>query len=418
MNPLPLRTRAGSLAALAALAVTPALGNGFRVSSQDAFASGRGEAFAATADNPSAIYYNPAGIGQLKGHDLRGGVYGLYLDVQHQPTGGGNSSKNSEDLQAIPQLYYTYGPEKLPLTFGLGLYSPYGLSSEWPQDSGFRTVATQGKLTYMTINPVVSFKLRENLFIGGGPTINFANLDLQQGLTPIPNNDLFKFKGDGSAVGFNLGLLWQPHQKVSLGLNYRSASQMDFDGTTTTAVYSPVLGVMPVIPPSFSLQQNASTKMSFPQNVVCGVSYRPTPDWNFEFNADYTDWNTMNQLTVNQATPVPPIPLYWQSSWYYEAGVTRKLGQQWRVSAGYIYNQNSVPDAYYSPLVSDLNRQFVTAGVGYSGKHFNADLAYQFGFSAGRTVAGSWAGTSNQGMADGHYKFRSQALLLSLGWKF
>ncbi len=409
--------RAFCLSTLSALACTPALGTGFRLPDQDAFATGRGEAFAATADNPSAIYYNPAGIGQLKGHNLRGGVYGLYLNVEHEAPGGGSSIKNQEDLHAIPQLFYTYGPEKLPLTFGLGVYSPYGLSSEWAQDSGFRTLAIKGKLTYMTINPVVSYQPVKNLYIGAGPTINFADLDLQQGITPYPNNDLFKFKGDGTAVGFNLGLLWQPHQKVSFGLNYRSASRMDFDGTTTTSFYSPVLGSMPIIPPSFSLQQNASTKMSFPQNVVCGFSFRPTPDWNLEFNADYTDWNTMNSLTVNQANGSPAYqPLYWQSSWYYEVGVTRKLGKQWRVGLGYIYNQNSVPDAYYSPMVSDLDRQFVSAGVGYSGKHFNADLAYQFGFSAGRTVSGSWVGYPQN--ADGQYSFHSQALLLSLGWKF
>jgi hypothetical protein len=44
--------------------------NGFGLPDQDAFAMGRGEAFVATADNPSAIYYNPAGITQLKGDNL------------------------------------------------------------------------------------------------------------------------------------------------------------------------------------------------------------------------------------------------------------------------------------------------------------------------------------------------------------
>ena len=41
--------------------------NGFRLPDQDAFATARGEAFVATADNPSAIYYNPAGITQIRG---------------------------------------------------------------------------------------------------------------------------------------------------------------------------------------------------------------------------------------------------------------------------------------------------------------------------------------------------------------
>ena len=58
--------------------------NGFRLASQDAFATARGEAFVATADNPSAIYYNPAGITQLEGNNLRSGIYGIYLDPSLQ----------------------------------------------------------------------------------------------------------------------------------------------------------------------------------------------------------------------------------------------------------------------------------------------------------------------------------------------
>ena len=59
--------------------------NGFRLADQDAFATARGEAFVATADNPSAIYYNPAGITQLEGNNLRGGIYGIYLDPSYRP---------------------------------------------------------------------------------------------------------------------------------------------------------------------------------------------------------------------------------------------------------------------------------------------------------------------------------------------
>ena len=53
--------------------------NGFRPPDQDAFATARGEAFAAAADNASAIYYNPAGISQLEGFDFRARVYGSHI---------------------------------------------------------------------------------------------------------------------------------------------------------------------------------------------------------------------------------------------------------------------------------------------------------------------------------------------------
>ena len=44
--------------------------NGFIISEQDAEAMGSASAFAARASNPSAIFYNPAGITQLDGINM------------------------------------------------------------------------------------------------------------------------------------------------------------------------------------------------------------------------------------------------------------------------------------------------------------------------------------------------------------
>ena len=170
----------------------------------------------ATADNPSAIYYNPAGITQLKGHQVRGGTYGLYLHPTFTSPGTGKHYQNEKDLHGVPQLFYTYGPDDFPLSFGLGVYSPYGLSTRWPHDSGFRTVSTEASLRYFTINPVVAWQVCPSLSLAAGVTANYAEMDLRQGLFwPTQPWDGFKFKGDGWDVGYNLGLLWKLHGRLS-----------------------------------------------------------------------------------------------------------------------------------------------------------------------------------------------------------
>src|SRR6266513_5581711 len=123
--------------------------DGFRLPDQDAFATARGEAFAATADNASAIYYNPAGISQLKRGNFRRGIYGIYLPVSYKSPSG-RSFDNEKDLQAVPQLFLTYTPNKSRLSYGLGIYAPYGLGFRWPQDTGFRTLAIESQLTYLS----------------------------------------------------------------------------------------------------------------------------------------------------------------------------------------------------------------------------------------------------------------------------
>ena len=398
---------------------------GFRLPDQDAFATARGEAFAATADNASAIYYNPAGLGQLQGHQLRGGVYGVDLGLSYHFPGGG-SFDNRKDLHAVPQLFYAYGAETLPLSFGLGIYSPYGLSSEWPQNTGFRTLATEGSLTYYTINPVVAWRVLTNLSVAAGLTLNYADADLQRGLFwPAQSFDNFGFKGDGWDVGYNLGLLWRAHEKVSIGVAFRSPTTFNLDGRTQyrNDVPLPIPGG-PTIPTFPEQRVDANARFPFPLNAVFGISFRPTPAWNIEFNADYTDWSRLDTVTIHQARPFPPLisqdlPLVfnWESSWYYEFGATRYLRNGWSVSAGYIYNENSVPDANYQPMVGDLDRHFLSIGTGFKGKQFAFDAAYQFGYGPTRTVTGSAPSGIGQ-TADGQYEFFSHAVLLTAGWHF
>jgi long-chain fatty acid transport protein len=388
---------------------------GFRLPDQDAFATGRGEAFVATADNPSAIYYNPAGITQLEGNNLRAGIYGIYLDPSFTPPGGGQSYDNQLKYHAIPQFYYTYGRKDWPVSFGLGSYSPFGLGVIWPQNipGGFRTTAVESKLLTETINPVVAIKLSPALSVGGGVMVNYAKMKLQQGITPVPGNDLFQFEGDGWTVGYNLGLLWQPVEKFSFGANFRSGTTMNFNGQTE-AIFPPFY---PSANPHYS---SANANWPLPLDASFGISYRPTSKWNLEFDADYTDWSALGTVNVNQSSPpFPsnpiPVTLDWESSWYFEWGATRYFDNGWHVSAGYIFNQNSVPDANYTPLVADLDRHFVSVGVGHKGKSFDFDVAYQFGYGPTRTVSGaSYASVP----ANGDYTFISHAIAVSVGWHF
>lgn len=395
---------------------------GFRLPDQDAFATARGEAFVATADNASAIYYNPAGLTQLEDNNVRLGVYGIDLEPSYQRPGSSSTYYNENTLHAVPQLFYAYSLKDYPLSLGLGIYSPYGLSEKWPQDSGLRTVGTEGSLAYDTINPVVAVKLPWNFSLAAGLMVNYSSIDLQQGLTPVPNNDLFEFKGDAWAVGYNLGLRWQPLQQLAFGVTFRSSSEMDYSGHTDAESSG---GPLPVVPSTYS---SANVNYQFPLEVATGVSFRPTEKWNLEFDAEYTHWSSLGNLTIHQATPSPlvplgniPLDLDLQSSWYFEWGVTRYFDNGWHVSAGYIFNENSMSDAHYVPLMTDEDRHFFSLGVGYTGKHLSCDLAYQLGYGPDRTVVGSAAPLgypANYHPADGTYSFLSNALMLTVGWHF
>jgi long-chain fatty acid transport protein len=397
--------------------------NGFRLADQDAFATARGEAFVATADNPSAIYYNPAGITQLEGNDLRGGIYGIYLDQSYSPLNSGSTYHSSDHLAAVPQIFYTYSSTNIPVSFGLGVYAPYGGSMSWPGDTGFRAVALNGSLTYFTFNPVVAVKLPLNFSIGAGLMVNYANMDLEQGMIgdPLPPN-FFRFKGDGWGVGYNLGLLWQPIDQISIGATFRSSTTITFAGQNEAEMRSLSSQIT---------HRSAQADFTFPLTAVFGISYRPTPKWNLEFDADYTDWSSFGTINIRQGQAPPnsiPLPdhptliLDWQASWMYELGATRYFDNGWHASAGFVYNENSVPNAYYTPLAADLDRYFFSVGAGRKGKRFDFDVTYQLGYGPAHTVIGSTpstiAGKIAGQTADGKYDFISHAVMLTVGMHF
>lgn len=379
-----------------------AWGHGFRQPDQDAAATARGEAFVATADNPSAIYYNPAGITQLEGLQTRVGLYNVSFESEFNDT-----FKTDGDMNVAPQIFAVYSPDESPLSYGLGVYVPYGLSLEWPETTGFRSAGLAADLAYTTVNPVIGWQICDTVSIGAGPTFNFGDLELKQGLSPFPGNDYFRFQGDGFAAGFNAGLMWQITEQFVFGAAYRSKTELDYEGSSR---------LFANIPPT-DITVTSAAELPTPQNIAAGLSWRPTPKWNIEFNVDWTDWNQLNTVPIRQGIPVPPLTLNWESSIYYELGGTYKFDNGWHVSAGYIYNENSMPEATYTPLVADLDRQFLSVGAGSTIGNFSFDVAYQFGFADSRNVTGSPVTLAGQ-TADGQYDFTSHAVALSVGWKF
>ena len=408
------RQNARCLVALLAAALCPVAAQalGYRFPNQDPEAIARGNAFVATADNPSAIYYNPAGISQLEGQNVRAGVYVGFEGYDYTSPTGVKASVDSSPV-AVPQFYYAMSLESLPLSFGLGAYAPYGFSLDWGQDPPFSTVAQQGNLLYLSLNPVVAWKILPNLSLGAGPTFNYSDAKFQRRIAfdeigfignplPIPGSE-FKLRGNGWAYGFNAGVLWQPHEMWSLGVNYRSPTTVDYHGTAETLPSPP-------LPASTS----ADATIKFPQFVVGGVSFRPTEDWNLEFDVDWADWDSVHQITINTPLANTAWPLNYESSFMFEFGVTRKLPKNYFVSVGYIYSQNSSPDHDFNPIIPDTDLHLGSIGFGHKGKHWDWALAYHFGYIPERKVNNDVSFPS----ANGTYHVFNNAVELAVSCKF
>jgi long-chain fatty acid transport protein len=439
---------------------------GSRIPDQDAEASARGDAFTATADNASAIYYNPAGLTQLpEGFSIRTGVYAIDIQDKYQPLpgGSGKDSWNHSTLQSVPQIYLAYHPKNQIFTFGLGIYSPFGLKTEWPDDASFRQAGVYGGLHDIAFNPVVAIQVTRTLSVGLGISANYLSTDLRDGLTSA-QGDSFEFKGDGLAVSGNVGIMWKPTEQHSFGLTYHTPMSGDFTGHTQTHLNSSEIRAAKAgnaaiaagkaqlsqaiqkinslpLPPAykatliaqanaqFAAQMAASGvpasgefptsfptlpakgTLKFPQYAVFGYSFRPTPDWNIEADIDWTDWDSVNDFILKQnGGATVKVPFDWTHSFMYELGATHLMGP-WKLSLGFIYSENSVPSGTFNPLVPDSDRYLASLGIGRTFGQFSVDVAYQLGIGPKRTIV-------NDSPADGSYSYLSNAVSISLGYHF
>lgn len=386
------------------LTCTCARAVGFRLPNQDPEGIARGNAFAATADNGSAIYYNPAGITQIEGQEAQVGLY-LISASTHYTSPTGSKAETDPSIQYVPQLWYVRSLESLPLSFGLGVYAPYGLGLDWGDNSPLRTVAQRGKLLYATVNPVIAWNVVPSLSIAIGPTINYSQATLKQGFSAFNPIDSFRFDGSDLGFGFNAGVRWQPIPQLAFGVNYRSPTTLDYHGKTET---------MPSAPSPYFSSTSTRASLNFPQYVVAGVSFRPTENWNFEVDVDWTDWDPVKQI-VFKGTPLGDLPfvLNLHSSFMYEFGITRQLGKGYFVSVGYFYSENSSPDRNFNPIIPDANLQLGGLGFGHRGQRWDWALGYQFAYNGGHQVV-----NDVNPVADGTYRTFNNAVNLSATFKF
>jgi long-chain fatty acid transport protein len=198
-----------------------------RIQGQGAAASAMGNAFAAQADDPSALHYNPAGMTQLRGIQFMAGglISGGSTDFV-SPIGVTATGDRNGTVAWPPPVhtYITMNVKDLGLTalgnlsVGIGLTVPFGSLTRWPSDGPFRTATTFSALPLLDIKPTLAYKVTENVSLGLGADIyTFSGLageghverqSVWPGGLGIPTGSKVELYGKDTAAGFNASLLY------------------------------------------------------------------------------------------------------------------------------------------------------------------------------------------------------------------
>lgn len=391
----------GGLALVAALSTTltappPAAGGGFAFDLQGARAAGMAGAFTAQADDPSAIFYNPAGLA-LTDPETRKNVAagaatfqlseGLFQGLPPGIAAGTNGERENPDA-ILPHLYLVKAVSPR-VVLGLGVYSPFELDVAWRDPGSFagRTLSLASAIETTDFNPTVSCKLGESFGLGVGLVWRTAEVELARHLTTTDpsSGDTVNFATQGldtgseGEPGWNVGVLHRPSERFSWGLTYRSEIEFEFEGTesTLTQIATGNDQLDDLLAAAFPFDQDlpANTTLELPDRASLGLALGLGQRSLLEVDVDWTGWSSVRNLDFRLPTEPDldvPVPLQFDHAFTYRLGFAHRTlpGTEFRL--GYAYDESPQPDATVGPFLADADRNVITAGLGRDWLHVAA----------------------------------------------
>lgn len=379
---------------------------------------GMGGAFVGQADNPSAVWYNPAGITELDGTRVSVGVLAIYPVMNHENMNG--TTDVSERNVFLPVQLFATDKVNDRVSLGLGITSPFGLSTNWPDSSATSNVATLSRVKTIDINPNIAYKINDNLSVAAGIDYMILQATMNK-LLPI-GNALFRLNGDGTGLGANAGIKYTATEQLNLGLSYRSRIKIKVDGTAEVS--------------ALGLSNSAQTDITLPDLIQCGASYKASDNLTLNADLEYTLWSTYDRLVIQSNTIHQLGVLFgnpsasdtsidekdWKNTWTIRLGGQYQLSDQWKLRAGYVYDQSPVPSDRFDTRVPDADRQGITIGTGYTSGNITIDASYMYLHFKNRTIsnsiAGQPSGSAPIASLDGTYKSVAHLAGITIAYKF
>ncbi|HOV89273.1 MAG TPA: outer membrane protein transport protein [Syntrophorhabdaceae bacterium] len=345
-------------------------GAAFLIYNQDVKANSMGMAASASIDNSSAVFYNPAILPNLKGFGFLVGDIIAYPKMTYKDPISGESFVTKSGSHHIPHLYMRYTKERF--SAGIGVFSPFGLSTEWPKNwiGRYNIVYAGIKTTFL--NPVMAYKINDVISIGGGISYVKSEVTFKNAINLFPLQDgLASLSGHGDGIGYNGAALFNLPRDFALSLTYRSPVKIKYRGRAN--FYLP--------PPFAPISTEASTRLTLPFIFATGIA-KKTEKAVFEADILYTGWSSMSHYRISSDNGMADGFFYknWRNSMSIALGMNYLAGKNTEARAGYMYDRTPIPKKTLGPELPDSTRHIFTMGMTYKKGDYRINLGYQATF--------------------------------------
>jgi long-chain fatty acid transport protein len=405
----------GVAVAIAAMAA-PVVGQGSSVYTQSACVSARGHTgVAAPCGDASGVYYNPAGLAMMPSA-LSAGFTAIHNSGSFTYDTGAVWDRETA-TPIVPHGYTSirFGGDQR-FAVGFGVWAPYGLGIEWPQEFEGRYISWKTQLRGLYLQPTLAYQLVPGrLSIGGGPQIVLGSLELNQdqdayyvgipgtnftlGNVGVPLNTAFAaatLEGDGTGVGVHVGFHFQATDRLTIGARYMHEVTVDLSGD---AAFSQILNPQVMVPlgPQGAMvpldvvlagqfeaggplvDQTVAASLTFPPQAALGFNFAATPQLDLAAEYQWTGWSTFDEISPDFETlEMAPLVLNYEDAHTFRFGGSYFASPALALRAGFLVNTAATPDETVTPILPEADRWLATAGLGYDFGTIRADIFYNF----------------------------------------
>ncbi len=390
-------------------------GSGFQLYLLGSRSLAMGQVGTAIPLDASSLFFNPGAAAFEAPQLLIGGTFSVSNTAYLQANPGIGLSF-SEPSYLSP--FYFYGilrlGENSPLRLGLSINSPFGNGIRWPRDWDGRFISLENRRNSLFIQPTLSYRIGTQFGIGAGLVIArsslfFKKTILANRIPPTGVNPTASLSSEGTALGVNVGLFYNPHSEWSFGLNYRSA--VNYKELQGLASYDVPVSVSSEFP-----DEAFTTSLPLPAVLTLGTAFRPQQGVLICFEINYTAWHTFDTLAfifepgAVQEEDFGSVPNY-KNTFTYRLGGEIQLTSKAKLLLGTYYDLSPVQDGFMSPEMPDANRLGATGGLCLEwGNQLEVDLAVMFETTGERTSTFEQKGFAGT--------YQTQTTAISLGIKY
>jgi long-chain fatty acid transport protein len=387
------------LATAAVLLVVPSLsfGSGFALFETGSRSFAMAGAFVAVADDPSAMFWNPAGLAfqDDKGTQLMMGAiliapeqtfYGEY------PYPGEGYTTEQQDQIFFPPHFHFVTPLGERTTFGFGVQVPFGLGTYWDDDHAGRFLSKRVDLFAYDLTPNLAFKLGEGFALGVGVDYRISTIDLTRSISfvnpfaqqvaEVAQIHLYTDGAGNDGWGWHAGFLAKLGSGFSLGVNYRSAIEIDYKGYADFYQFGtgdPQFDALVAQAIPFDETITGATAIEFPDFWIAGLAWTGER-WIVSAEWGRMGWSSFQELVLT-FDDYPDfnevIPENYEDADQYRLGFEFRASEHVALQLGGLFDETPQPPASMTPLLGDGDRTSITAGLSWIKGRFRLDLGYE-----------------------------------------